>query len=299
MKFFGVRDRSDDPTSILRSSMLRHACAAKGIDYIDIAADTLVLPDLAPRDEGDIVYKMTRGAHALETWFLARGAISFWSQNVSANLNLMDTSTVWAIVHEAHGLPAPRSVHHVTNRRNQLVAAVEAVGGYPLILKVAGGSLGLGVIRVDSQEALFSIADFVAASDKPFCLREFIADARDVRAIVVGDAVVKIYGYETQIGDFRSNALGRVARRDDQLSAAACLDAIVAVRLIGASAGAVDYRVGASGDHYLLEVNLPFGLSADDGDVALTMVDHLIAKSRGGRAIDVKDRMAGPRYLRS
>jgi hypothetical protein len=279
MKFFGVADKANEPTANVRRAVLRSACTAKGIDYVDVAGDKAILPELPRPDPRDIVYKMTRGAHALESWFISQGVTSFWTDSTSLNVNLADTSTVWAIAHDAHGLSAPKTVHYVTNERHQLTAAARYIGGYPLILKVAGGSLGLGVVRIDTQEGLFSTADFVAATGKPFILREFIADARDVRAVVVGDRVVKIYGYETQAGDFRSNPMGQVTRRSDQLSEAACRDAIEAVRLIGASAGAVDFRVTSNGDHYLLEVNLPFGLSADDDDVALEMVEHLIAKS--------------------
>ena len=264
MKFFGVRDRANEPSANIRAAVLRKACDSRGIEYVDLAADTVSTLDLVQPDADDVVYKLTRGAHALETWFLARGVTSFWKNEISCELNLMDTSTVWSIVHDAHGLPAPKTVHHLTNCRDNLIAAASAVGGYPIILKVAGGSLGQGVIKVDSQQSLFSIADFVAATGKPFIVREFIADAKDVRAVVVGGQVVKIYGYETQAGDFRSNPTGHVVRCPENLNADACLDAVRAVDLIGANAGAVDYRITSSGDYYLLEVNLPFGLSADD-----------------------------------
>ncbi len=105
------------------------------------------------------------------------------------------------------GIPVPKTV--VVRKFEYLDAAVQEVGGYPVVLKSAFGSYGAGVLVVESARSLYSTLDLILEKmdSNIVMIQEFVAEAKgmDYRAFVVGDRVIASMKRIAKEGDFRSN----------------------------------------------------------------------------------------------
>jgi glutathione synthase/RimK-type ligase-like ATP-grasp enzyme len=110
------------------------------------------------------------------------------------------------LLHERAGLPAPATIPCSTTRRGLLRSYVERLGGFPVVLKVAGGSGGLGVMRADSFPALFSLVDFLRSKGYNPLLTAYVPDAVHWRLVVVGSRVAAAYKNVNDTDAFRTHA---------------------------------------------------------------------------------------------
>ena len=105
------------------------------------------------------------------------------------------------------GIPVPQTV--VLQHLDYLDAAIERVGGFPVILKTIAGSLGKGVVIVESRRSLLSALDMILTQEhwRILLVQEFVeeAEGKDIRAFVVDGKVVASMERTAAIGDFRSN----------------------------------------------------------------------------------------------
>ena len=113
-------------------------------------------------------------------------------------------------------IPVPRTV--VVRRFEYLDEAIKSVGGYPVILKVAYGTYGIGVVLLESRRSLYSTLDILwkHSGSNLVLIQEYVAEAQgtDIRAFVVGNKVVAAMKRVAKAGDFRSNLdLGGEAQR--------------------------------------------------------------------------------------
>lgn len=107
---------------------------------------------------------------------------------------------------QAAGLPHPRTA--LLSRLSQLPAAVAAVGGYPVVVKITRGTQGRGVILVENATTARAVLSvFFRHGQRPILLQEFIAEAggRDVRLLIVGDRCVAAMERAAAQGEFRAN----------------------------------------------------------------------------------------------
>ncbi|MBU1702826.1 RimK family alpha-L-glutamate ligase [Patescibacteria group bacterium] len=104
-------------------------------------------------------------------------------------------------------LPVPRTV--VVRQIQYIDAAIECIGGYPVILKSPYGSFGAGVVIVESRRSLYSALDVLWMNMKSniLLIQEYVAEAdgSDYRAFVIGNRVVASMKRTAQKGEFRSN----------------------------------------------------------------------------------------------
>ena len=108
------------------------------------------------------------------------------------------------------GIPMPRTLPGLLcydrscGLSEDALLTVEAEFGYPLIVKSCFGSLGKGVWKVDSRDALRDIMRELQFS--PHLFQEFIGSStgRDVRVILIGGRAVAAMK-RTSTTDFRSN----------------------------------------------------------------------------------------------
>lgn len=79
--------------------------------------------------------------------------------------------------------------------------------GVPMIIKVARGSQGNGVVLAETRKAAKSVVQAFYVEGVSILLQEFIAEAAgsDIRAFVVGNKVVASYKRQSLDDDFRSN----------------------------------------------------------------------------------------------
>jgi ribosomal protein S6--L-glutamate ligase len=165
------------------------------------------------------------------------------------------------------GIPVPKTI--VVRKFEYLDAAIEAVGGYPVILKSPFGSFGVGVIILESRRSLYSALDFIVNNVKSnmLMIQEYVAEAdgSDFRAFVVGDRVVAAMRRTAKKGDFRSNLhLGGEASKVVLTKQEQSL-AVKAMKALGLQVAGVDLLRSKKGP-MVMEVN------SNPGFVGLTNV---------------------------
>lgn len=84
---------------------------------------------------------------------------------------------------------------------------LEIVGGAPVIIKVARGTHGRGVVLAETRKAAKSVIQAFYVEGVNFMIQEFIEEASgtDIRAFVVGGRVVGAMQRQSLDDDFRSN----------------------------------------------------------------------------------------------
>lgn len=263
-----------------RAALLEAACQQRGIACVVLestTADRVTLPALQP---GDALYNATRGGVRLEETLWRPGVATFYAGEVLPHAH--QDSTRWIAGHTRAGLAQPRTVAHATADRALLTRYVEYLGGFPVVVKAAGGTLGTGVMRADSWPALLSLADHLVATGTDFILREYLDGAAVARLMVVGERVVGSLVYDNLPNDFRTNAAPELHPRLIQYPPELEALAVASVWSVGAEMGGVDVLLDKQGQPYLLEMNMPCGFVTFPKlgiDVPGMLVDYLIAKA--------------------
>jgi ribosomal protein S6--L-glutamate ligase len=99
----------------------------------------------------------------------------------------------------------PRTV--MAREPHQISAALEAVGGPPVVLKLIRGTQGIGVILAETEQAVQSVMDTLWSLGQTILIQEFVSESegKDIRALVVGNRVVTAMRRQARFGEFRSN----------------------------------------------------------------------------------------------
>jgi len=184
------------------------------------------------------------------------------------------------------GLPVIKTIPLLPSVESNIQEHVDYLGGFPLIVKVMGGSVGVGVVRVDTIESLKSCLDFVRTLDSMVLLREYIPHKRQARLVVVGDEVVSSFYVKPLPDEFRTNVLENTDDNKEPFifSEEVQKAAVEAVHSIGLQNGGVDVLFADDDSYSIPEVNFPCNFvtaqRVTEIDVAGKMVDWLMAKSR-------------------
>lgn len=106
------------------------------------------------------------------------------------------------------GVGIPKTVF--TRSVNEIEDLIDDMGGYPVIIKLARGTHGNGVVLAETKKAAKSVmqAFYVMDDDGTnILLQEFVKESagEDIRAIVVGGKVVASMKRQSLDDDFRSN----------------------------------------------------------------------------------------------
>ncbi len=104
------------------------------------------------------------------------------------------------------GLDIPKTA--VARQTKDVSGLIDMVGGAPLIIKVAKGSQGVGVVLAETKKAAKSIMQAFFSQGVNILVQEFISEAKgeDVRVIVIDGKVVAAMKRKTLDEDeFRSN----------------------------------------------------------------------------------------------
>jgi ribosomal protein S6--L-glutamate ligase len=180
------------------------------------------------------------------------------------------------------GVDLPRT--SLVTSPDDLDEALAEVGGLPCVLKLLQGTQGIGVMLLESREALESVLQAFWSLDHTVLLQEFVAESRgrDVRAFVVGGEVVAAMRRQARKGEFRSNIHRGGTGVPVQLDAAQREAVLGAARAMGLDIAGVDYLEGRDGPR-VIEVNASPGF---EGLEAATRVDvaGAIVRFAAGRA---------------
>lgn len=266
----------------LRIRQLQEAARQCGVDsavHCSLNTDYSHLPALGG---DDFLYNAARGSLTLESLLLNPDVATFYLTNPA--LNQTNSSTDFTIIHEKHGLRAPRTIHQLTSNRDLLKLYVEYLGGFPLILKSAGSTRGIGTIKIESWQNLISTADYLMTTGTKFILREFIHARSGCRMIVLGEQVIAAADFSLNKEDFRNAVdLSQVHYTLREYPTEARELAVESARLANVAFAGVDLLETQSGEYVLLEANFPCGFSAlidvCSVDIPLLMVQYLLQKS--------------------
>lgn len=182
------------------------------------------------------------------------------------------------------GISVPRTV--VLKRLEYLDAAIKRVGGFPVIIKSPVGSLGKGVVIVETRRSLLSSLDVVWLNPerKNLLIQEYVAEAegKDVRVLIVGNKVMAAMERQSAEGDFRSNLHSGGSGCPAELSSQEEAIALAAHKALGLDISGVDLLRSKSGP-MVMEVNANPGLEGitkhTNTDVAGFWIDFAVKKA--------------------
>jgi len=174
------------------------------------------------------------------------------------------------------GIPATVLVRD----RESIRAAIEKVGGPPLVIKLVEGAQGAGVILAESSKSAETMLESLLVARQSVLVQKFVRESsgQDLRVLVVGDRVVAAMRRRAAPDDFRSNVHrgGRTesVRLDPELERLARQ----ATQILGLRVAGVDLIESAHGP-LVLEVNSSPGLEGIEAitgeDVAGAIIECL------------------------
>lgn len=178
------------------------------------------------------------------------------------------------------GVGIPKTI--VSRGAADIDALIDQLGGTPVILKLARGTHGNGVVLAETKKAAKSVLQAFYVMDQEgtnILLQEFVKESagEDIRAFVVGGKVVASMKRQSLDDDFRSNLHQGGAGEIVKLTEEERKTAIKAARTMGLSLCGVDMMRSARGP-LVLEVNSSpgFGVEKVTGrDVATPVIEYI------------------------
>ncbi len=161
------------------------------------------------------------------------------------------------------------------------------MGGAPCVIKLLQGTQGVGVILAETQASAVSIIEAFSAASMNILVQEYIKESggNDIRALVVGGAVVASMKRQCRIGEFRANL-----HRGGKAEPVALTDeehktAIRSAEVLGLNVAGVDMLRSSRGP-VVIEVNSSPGIEgmeqASGADVAGAIIQFLERQARHG-----------------
>lgn len=170
---------------------------------------------------------------------------------------------------------------------------IEKLGGTPVIIKLARGTHGNGVVLAESKKAAKSVLQAFYLSNEDgtnVLLQEFVKESAgtDIRAFVVGGRVVASMKRQSLDDDFRSNLHKGGEGKIVKLTEEERKMAVKAARAMGLNVAGVDMMRSERGP-LILEVNASpgFGIEKVTGrDVATPIIEYLERNAKRGQKKD-------------
>lgn len=173
------------------------------------------------------------------------------------------------------GIPTPRTL--CLRDPAHIDAAVEVLGGPPVVVKIQPATQGVGVAVCESLRSTRSVVEAFWSMDREVILQEFIAEAAgsDIRTLVVDGRVVAAMRRTSAGEDFRSN-LHRGGTAEavelDRITAEIAVRAADAMELLVAGVDIIESRRGP----LVMEVNPSPGLQGIEEATAVDVAGAVI-----------------------
>ncbi len=284
MKFYCIINDKEQIANPDAHRLLKEAVVSRGLEW-QIVEAYYYDSDSPKPEEGSVVYRQSISDTARLVEGLMVTGVKVRTLYRWPNAKFTSNSK-WAntIMLQGGGVPVVPTFYGVNPlHTDKLAEYVDRLGGFPIILKATGGSHGASVMRLDSIQSLRSVLGFVATpGNAKFVLRKYIANARHIRLVVIGDQVVDAIEYLPVKDDFRTNNVSvpqvKSFQKDDKLNALA----VQSAQLLGVEFGGVDVLIDESGTPFVAEINFPCNFARNQlntgVDIASMLVDHVVAK---------------------
>lgn len=163
---------------------------------------------------------------------------------------------------------------------------LELAGGAPVIIKVARGTHGNGVVLAETRKAAKAVMQAFYVESVNFLVQEFIEESAgtDIRALVVGGRVVASIKRQSLTDDFRSNThqggVGKAVKLKPEEEKAA----IRAAKAMGLPICGVDMMRSKRGP-LILEVNSSASIKTPElvtkRDIAVKIIEYVERNAKG------------------
>ena len=263
MNFIHITGRDAVGNQSLRSEYFAAACAQKDIHYIRYIDTKYNLDDYQriADQPADIVYRGGLGQRARS---IEVALLQPYSRSIYFDNSVVITGKGSSVQNmERIGLPVVPGIPFLPGRKSEAQDFADYLGGFPLVIKVFGGTEGVGVIRVDSVESLNSVSDFIDRNDNSQVrVMQYVPHEYYARAVVVGEQVIVATKEQAPEGDFRGNTYGRRAEKWESitLNEEMARDAVLATQANGVKAAGVDFIL-TEHSYYITEINHPFNFA--------------------------------------
>jgi ribosomal protein S6--L-glutamate ligase len=180
--------------------------------------------------------------------------------------------------------------------QEDILPAIERVGGAPVIIKLLQGTQGLGVILAESQKVAEAIIETLQGAEQSVLVQKFVAESKgkDLRAFVVGDRVVAAMRRVAQGQEFRSNVHRGGRSEPVELDAVQTRTAVRAAQILGLRVAGVDMLEGRSGPQ-VIEVNSSPGLEGIEKTTGVDVAGAIIEYAEEQVAypeLDIRERFS-------
>lgn len=187
------------------------------------------------------------------------------------------------------GVGLPKTV--IAREASEFDEMLELVGGAPVVIKVARGTHGAGVVLAESRKAAKAVMQAFYAQNVSFFVQEFIEESAgtDIRALVVGGRVVASIKRQNPDDDFRSNThqggVGKPIKLTDEEKRVA----VKAAKAMGLPICGVDMMRSSRGP-LVLEVNSSASVKTPElvstRNVAEKIIEYVERNAKGRRKKD-------------
>lgn len=175
------------------------------------------------------------------------------------------------------GIDIPRTIF--SRETDKIEDLIEQIG-VPVIIKLAKGTQGKGVVLAETRKAAKSVIQAFYVLDTSILLQEYVEESggSDIRAFVVGSKVVASMERRSVTDDFRSNIHQGGEGVQVQLTDEERKIAIRASKAMGLQVCGVDMLRSSRGP-LVIEVNANPGLEGiervTNKDVAMKIIEHV------------------------
>lgn len=162
-------------------------------------------------------------------------------------------------------------------QRDEILPAIERVGGAPVIIKLIEGTQGVGVVLAESAKVAQAIVEMLQQTQQNVLIQNFVKESRgkDIRALVVGDRVVAAMRRTAQGDEFRSNVHRGGQAQPVELDTVYEETAVRAAQIMGLRVAGVDMLESDSGP-MILEINSSPGLEGIESSTHLDVAGSII-----------------------
>lgn len=179
---------------------------------------------------------------------------------------------------------------------SDILKAIQAMGGAPVIIKLLSGTHGVGVILAESDKVAEAIIETLGSLKQNVLVQKFVSESkgRDIRAFVVGDRVVGAMRRTAAGQEFRSNVHRGGSANLVELDSEYESTAVKAAQILNLHVAGVDMLEGKDGP-VIMEVNSSPGLEGIEGatgiDIAGEIIAHLEEQIRFGN-FDIREKLS-------